>query len=303
MLISQKKNKAAALALLLSMFSTVAHADCLGMQVHAHRGAGDTPENSLSALRNAYFGTWDGVETDLQLLADGNWVVYHDLLTGRVVDTGQPRAIQQMDSDDWRAARMKNHGALTAETPPFVADIADLATAFPEKTLNAQIRDVAPSCAPVESLVAQLRSNVKHGNWFLTSSVPSNLVCARRADPQGYLGVVVPDPRQAQAVGENKVSRLAAKSARQPKLDKVWLQRMQQQIGMPIGVHIDARSLDANPHLLGDAATLNMPVFVYGADGDSALAASLLRAQKRSHRWPSGVILNGPPETFCAMLE
>src|SRR5471032_1736019 len=187
MLISQKKNKTAALALLLSMFSTVSHADCLGMQVHAHRGTGDAPENSLSALRNAYFGTWDGVETDLQLLADGNWVAYHDLLTGRVVDTGQPRAVRQMDSDDWRVARMKNHGALTAETPPFVADIADLATAFPEKTLNAEIKDGVPSCAPVESLVAQLRSNIKHGNWFLTSSVPNNLVCARRADPQGYL--------------------------------------------------------------------------------------------------------------------
>jgi len=303
MLITKKKNKAAALGLLLSMFSTVTHADCLGMQVHAHRGAGDVPENSLSALRNAYFGTWDGVETDLQVLADGNWVVYNDLLTGRVVDTGQPRAVKQMESDDWRAARMKNHGALTAETPPFVADIADLATAFPDKTLNAEIKDVAPSCAPVESLVAQLRSNIKHGNWFLTSSVPDNLVCARRADPQGYLGVVVPDPRQAQAAGENRVSRLVAKSARPPKLDKAWLQRMQQQIGMPIGVHVDARSLDANSHLLSDAASLDMPVFVYGSDGDSALAASLLRAQKRSHRWPSGVILSGPPDAFCAMLE
>lgn len=303
MLISQKKNKAAVLALLLSMFSPAVHADCLGMQVHAHRGTGDAPENSLSALRNAYFGTWDGVETDVQVLADGNWVVHQDLLTGRVVDAGQPRAVRLMDSDDWRAASMKHHGATTAETPPFVADIADLATAFPDKTLNAEIKDVLPSCAPVEALVAQLRSGVRHGHWFLTSSVPLNLVCARRADPQGYLGLVVSATRPAKAAGENKVSRLAAKNARPPKLDKAWLQRMQQQIGMPIGVHVDTRSLDANPHLLADAATLDMPVFVYGADGDSALAASLLRAQKRSHRWPSGVILDGPPDTFCAMLE
>ena len=64
-----------------------------------------------------------------------------------------------------------------------------------------------------------------------------------------------------------------------------------------------ARSLDANPNLLADAASLNMPVFVYAVDGDSALAASLLRAQQRSHRWPSGVILDGNPETFCAMMK
>ena len=46
-----------------------------------------------------------------------------------------------------------------------------------------------------------------------------------------------------------------------------------------------------------------MPVFVYAVDGDSALAASLLRARQRSHRWPSGVILDGNPETFCAMMK
>lgn len=68
------------------------------MKVQAHRGAGNAPENSLSALRNAYFGTWDGVETDLQLLGDGSLVVHHDLLTGRVVDTGQSLPVRQMNA-------------------------------------------------------------------------------------------------------------------------------------------------------------------------------------------------------------
>ena len=303
MVIIRKKNKAAALALLLCMTSTVVQADCLGMKVHAHRGAGNAPENSLSALRNTYFGTWDGVETDLQLLGDGSWVVHHDLLTGRVVDTGAPRTVKQLTADDWRAASMKNRGVLTPETPPFVSDIADLATAFPAKTLNAEIKDVLPSCAPINTLVAQLRGGIKHGNWFLTSGVPNNLACARRADPQGYLGLLVFDARNAQAAGANRVSRYIAKNARPPKLDKPWLQRVQQQIGMPVGVHVDARSLDANPNLLADAAGMNMPVFVYAVDGDSALAASLLRAQQRSHRLPSGVILDGNPETFCAMMK
>ena len=72
MVITRKKNKAAALALLLSMLAGSVQAECLGMKLQAHRGAGNAPENSLSALRNAYFGTWDGVETDLQLLGDGS---------------------------------------------------------------------------------------------------------------------------------------------------------------------------------------------------------------------------------------
>ena len=99
MVITQKKNKAAALALLLTMCSGLAHAECLGMKVQAHRGAGNAPENSLSALRNAYFGTWDGIETDLQLLGDGSWVVHHDVLTGRVVDTD--RKSTRLNSSHW----------------------------------------------------------------------------------------------------------------------------------------------------------------------------------------------------------
>ena len=304
MAIIRDKNKAAALALLLSMFSTAAQADCLGMKVHAHRGAGNAPENSLSALRNTYFGTWDGVETDLQLLGDGSWVVHHDLLTGRVVDTGAPRTVKQLTADDWRAASMKNRGVVTAETPPFVSDIADLATAFPAKTLNAEIKDVMSSCAPITALVGQLRANIKHGNWFLTSGVPNNLACARCADPQGYLGLLVFDARNAQAAGANRVSRYIAKNARPPKLDKPWLQRVQQQIGMPVGrARRCAQPGRQSDFADADAASLNMPVFVYAVDGDSALAASLLRAQQRSHRWPSGVILDGNPETFCAMMK
>lgn len=36
-----------------------------------------------------------------------------------------------------------------------------------------------------------------------------------------------------------------------------------------------------------DLNSLSMPVFVYAVDGDSALAASLLRAQQRSNNWPA----------------
>ena len=63
------------------------------------------------------------------------------------------------------------------------------------------------------------------------------------------------------------------------------------------------RAFAAATRGLMDAASLSMPVFVYAVDGDSALAASLLRARQRSHRWPSGVILDGNPEAFCAMMK
>ena len=291
------------IAVLLSLCSAAVQADCLGMKVHARRGAGEAPQHALSALRNAYFGTWDGVEAPLRQLGDGNWVVHADAQTGRVVDSGAVHALRQLDADAWRAASMKLHASTTAETPPFVSDIADLASAFPHKTLNGEIQEAAATCAPVAALVTQLRAGIKHGNWFLTSSAAGNLACARAADPHGYLGLVVLAARPVPPADARPVSRLGARHARPPRLDKAWLQRLQAQVGMPVGVHLDARSLDANPRLLTDAATLNMPVFVQAADGDSALAAALLRAQQRSQRWPSGVVIDGSADAFCAMLE
>lgn len=87
-----------------------ASAACLGMQVHAHRGAPALPENSLAAIRAAYAGAWDGVEIDMQRLRDGAWVLHHDLLTGRTVSGVGRRAVLQLSSDQWRDARLTGAG-------------------------------------------------------------------------------------------------------------------------------------------------------------------------------------------------
>lgn len=291
--------RAAAAALALCLLPLSAQSACLGMQVQAHRGSSSAPENSISALRAGYQGSWDGVETDMQQLADGTWVVHHDATTGRVVKTAANVSTHQLSSNDWRAARMQNNGQPVAEAPPFVSDLITLAGGFTGKTLNAEIKDVLPNCAPVQALVAQFRREMKHGNWFMTSGVPGNLKCARQADRDGYLGLIVFDARNAEAAGNNKLTRYVARHARAPKLDQAWLMRVQNEIGMPVGVHVDARSLDANATLLSDAGMMKMPVFVYAVDGDAALAASVRRAHDRTARWPSGVVIDGDADQFC----
>ncbi|MYN11397.1 glycerophosphodiester phosphodiesterase [Pseudoduganella aquatica] len=291
-----------ATALMLAAAAPAMGSACLGMQVHAHRGAASAPENSLSALRAAYEAGADGVETDLQMLGDQRWVVHHDLNTGRVVQAGAPRPVRQLASADWSAARMKLRGVLTDEAPPFAVDLADLAADYPQQTLNAEIKDLAP-CGQVQALVGQLRSAMSHGNWFMTSGAAGNLRCARQADSAGYLGLVVFDGRNAEAAGANGLTRLIASKAKAPKLDQAWLARVKQDIGMPVGVHVDARTLDANPALLSDAALMKMPVFVYAVDGDAALAAALQRSRQHSGRWPSGVIVDESAAGFCARLR
>lgn len=288
--------------LLLATALPPAGASCLGMQVHAHRGAAQAPENSLSALRAGYDGGWDGVETDLQMLSDRQWVIHHDLQTGRVVQTGTARPVRTLSSADWRAARMTLRGVASGEAPPFASDVTALASAYPQQALNAEIKEVA-SCGAVQALVGQFRQEMGHGNWFLTSTVAGNLRCARQADTTGYLGLIVLDPRHAQAAGANGVTRFIARHAQAPRLDRAWLASVRQELGMPAGVHVDARSLDANPALLSDAAAVNMPVFVYAVEGDAALADALKRARQRSGHWPSGVIVDDSAQRFCARLR
>lgn len=277
-------------------------AACLGMQIHSHRGNGQAPENSLGALRAAYAGGFDGVETDLQMLGDREWVVHHDQATGRVVRTAAPVPVNSLRSADWRAARMTLRGAATGEAPPFASDLAQLASGYPQGTLNAEIKTVA-ACQDVGALVQQLRGEVGHGNWFLTSPVEGNLRCARQADREGYLGLIVLDPRNAQALGNTRATRFVASHAQAPRLDRNWLGNLQGRVGAPVGVHVDARTLEANRNLLTDAAALAMPVFVYAVEGDSALASALQKARRATGMWPSGAIIDGGAEAFCAKLR
>lgn len=296
------RNKRAALLLSLAVTAPLADAACLGMQVHAHRGAAQLPENSLSALRAGYENGWDGIETDMQMLGDRQWVIHHDASTGRVVDSGQARPVRTLTSADWSNARMKQRGVVGSEAPPFLSDVTALASRHPEQALNAEIKDVT-SCNDVQALVGQFAQSMEHGNWFLTSGVIGNLRCARQVDKRGYLGLIVFDPRNAQAAGANAATAFIARNARAPRLDAAWLSSVRQQIGMPVGVHVDARSLESNPALLADAAHANMPVFVYAVDGDAALASALKRARQRSGYWPTGVIVDDSAQSFCARVQ
>ena len=80
--------------------------------------------------------------------------------------------------------------------------------------------------------------------------------------------------------------------------------------GLRVGVvqelfpaEVDARTLDANRKLLADAAALSMPVFVYAVEGDDALASALQKARRATGMWPSGAIIDGGAEAFCAKLR
>jgi glycerophosphoryl diester phosphodiesterase len=290
-------------ALACALSAAPALAECLGMKIHAHRGSADAPENSASALRSAYAGDWDGVEIDMQQLADGTWVLHHDLTTGRAVMTGSKLPVAQLMPADWRRARMTLHGRATDEAPPFLADAAAIAAAHPDKTFNAEIKQVVGNCQPVQALVAQLQQAIQHGNWFLTSGLRTPLRCARGADRQGYLGLIVFDGRNAEAAASNRWTHLIAQHASSPRLTRAWMLDLVAELDKPAGVHVDAKTMDANPTLLDDAAATGLSVFAYAVDGDAALANAIGRAHARTNRLPSGAIIDGRADLFCAQVR
>ncbi|VVD91418.1 glycerophosphodiester phosphodiesterase [Pandoraea pneumonica] len=291
----------AALAVTVGTLTTMApvSAACLGMQIHAHRGSATAPENSARALQTGYAGAWDGVETDMQQLSDGTWVLHHDMQTGRSVLAGAPRPVAQLTQADWRNARMTLNGRATNEPPPFLSDVLAIANTFPGKTLNAEIKEVVSNCTPIQGLVAQMKQGVPHGNWFLTSGLLQNLRCARTADRQGYMGLIVFDGRNAEAVGSNKLTKFVAKHAKAPVLNRAWMDHLVAQLGLPAGVHVDARTMDANPYLLDDAADTRLAVFAYAVQGDEALAEAIGHAKARTGKLPSGAVIDGDAQAFC----
>ncbi|MEN4922642.1 glycerophosphodiester phosphodiesterase [Achromobacter spanius] len=279
-----------------------ASAACLGMQVHAHRGAPALPENSLASIRAAYAGAWDGVEIDMQRLKDGNWVLHHDLLTGRTVGGVGRKAVLQLSSAQWRDATLTGPGGGTP--PPFLDDALRVAAAQPAKTFNAELKVVYRDCAPVSKLVAGMTAALPHGNWMITSAFADALRCVRGTDRQGYLGLIVFDPRHAESLGGNPLGgtplgKYVSQRATAPKLTRQWLADLAAKVGAPVGVHVDALTLAANPRLLRDAAAQSVRVFVYAVGGDAALAQQLRATKQREGYLPSGVIIDGDAQAFC----
>lgn len=284
--------------LLLVLATAPAWADCRGMVLHAHRGAPTAPENSAAAVRQALDGDWDAVEIDLQALRDGAWVLHHDAQLGRTTSL-RGRAVRDLDSAVWREVRLKDRqGRQGSEPAAWLSDIAPAVQAAQAKVLNAEIKQIGASCEAVQQLGSGLQAQIPSGRWFLTSIDRRQLECVRRADPHGYLGQIVLDPQAlARQGGAAAAGRLAP-----PVLDLAWLRRLQQEVGAPVGVHVDINTLAANPRLLGDARTLGMPVFTYHLGPDRQHAEALRAQARRSGLLPTGAIIDGLPAAFCELL-
>lgn len=274
-----------------------AQASCAGMLLYAHRGHPDAPENSQSSVTRALDGAWDGVEIDIQQLRDGHWVLHSDPQLDRT--TTLRGRVQDLSSTAWGEILLKDRmGRLTRESAPFLSDVLEKVDKQDgSKVLNVELKQPSSFCGVARQAVSTLNRGLPGGNWFLTATDRGQLQCARQFDPEGYLGQIVPAP-QAQArrnaAGDADGNRLA-----QPLIDETWLRRLQQDVGKPVGIHIDATTLRTNPELLAMARTLGMPVFTHHMGPDSEHFRALRDARRRTGLLPTGAVIDGQPTVFC----
>lgn len=288
------------LPLALAALPQLAGAACMGMALHAHRGAAEHPENSLSAVREALGGPWDGVEIDVQQLRDGQWVLHHDPMTSRHSSVPS-QLVRNFDSAGWQALRLPaRNGGPSDERGAFLRDVASAAALFPQ-VLNIEIKQVFDQCRTASSLAQELGSAIASGRWFLTSLDRRHLACARQADRQGYLGLIVVDPRSMAL--NNPAAAAAARHLKPLNLSAEWLRRLRSDVQAPVGIHVDAQSLKDNPGLMRDAVAQGVAVFTYSLTGDAAHMQAIRENHARSGFWPSGAVIDGDPGAFCASVS
>ena len=282
-----------------SFLPASAHAECLGMALHAHRGSHDAPENSQLAVKRAFEGEWDGVEIDIQRLRDQQWVLHHDPKLGRTTSL-QGRSTEEINSNAWKEIRLKDRkGRISSETAPFLAELLAQIADDNEKVFNVEIKQLNNNCEAAQHAAHVLNEGRPSGRWFLTAIERSQLQCVRRVDKRGYLGQIVLDPKAL--ASQSRFSRFSGNLP--PKIiDTAWLRQLKQEVGEPVGVHVDAATLRANPTLLADAKALGIPVFTYSLGSEREHADALRTTARRTGLLPSGAIIDGAPGAFCEMI-
>lgn len=282
-----------------SLVSQFAHADCQGMLLHAHRGSPAAAENSLTSVKLAFDGEWDGAEIDIQQLRDRQWVLHHDPVLGRTTSL-QGHGVRDLDSTTWREVRLKDRqGKVVNEPAPFLNDLLQEIPERDDKVLNIEIKQFNGSCDAAQLASAVLHKGLPQGRWFLTSVDRRQLQCVRKVDGKGYLGLIVLD---GQALARENNRRYVPRGIKPPVLDSLWLKRLLQEVGSPVGIHIDINTLTANPNVLADAKAMNMAVFSYHLGPDREHVNALKAYSRRTGLLPSGAIIDSNPSDFCNLL-
>lgn len=299
---------------------------CGGIPVLAHRGARPQIENTLPAIRAARAAGFTGSEIDIQMTREGNWVLHHDVRTGRVVEVPNriAPAVSNITLTEWSGANLvRREGARSVRVPGSTATLTEAVNDAMAASgrLEIEVKVDAP-CHDIEramQLAASLGRNVR---W--TTAYRRSLNCLTHAhgrqlpgSSEGYVGLIVGPPQSSIAarypestaatafIGRftaNPAARwddIANRNIATPdglRMAASWLAEAPKR-----GVHLPATDLDRFPTLPRVAREAGLRLTLY-ADLDDAHLARVVRAMDpQDRRDLDALVIDGALSPFCAV--
>ncbi len=308
--------------LMLALAGNACASVCADMDLQAHRGSENFPENTPASVAGAYREGFDSAEIDVQMLKDREWVVHHDLLTGRVIRGRLPLPVLVMNSQGWDNAHVLNRDKSSSSLKaPFATDMLKVmaASANKGKKLNIEIKGKY-ACADVLSIAGLVSQKAPAGSWMYSSVDLDALRCLRADDKDVYLGVVVaPESDKSlvelkKRVGEklygDVVRKITGMTDPAKFYETIGNRNMMSETGIAniaklgnAGIHIDALMLSRNQDIIRIAKKNGLKVYTYFEGTDENHVRTISDIYKQTGLKPQGMVINSAWGLTCSALK
>jgi len=262
---------------------------CLSaMELIAHRGSPNYPENSKEGIQYALAEGYDGVEIDIQPLKYENTPVFalsHDLVVNREVDTNIVKNTLSFSAPQWSQLQKKDrHGKITSCKATTLSEVLKVfkKNANMKQVLNIEIK--SPMVNVYDMLTVLQNAKVNISQIQISSLYLDKLVEIRKYSSNVYLGYITqPNKTSLKHTAQVKVDQYINSSKLnmflKNKIDEVQkyaernnvstlidISTLQTKLKDHFGVHLDYADLKEHTKYIKKLNHLHIPVYVYSLD-------------------------------------
>jgi glycerophosphoryl diester phosphodiesterase len=299
-----------------------------GIDVIARRGHVDYPENSVSGVKMAAFGDYDGAAINARLTRDNYWIAHADERTGRAVGRtdGEQFKLSRLDGSDWNSLLVRDKsGTLIGERPAYLVDILKVwrFLGSNEQPLNIEIMGEA-DVSDLARLDKMVRGQLGAGSYFYSSKDFSQLKQLRALNSKVYLGYVWEAHPTSVNVLRSQVTRAVGSDAlfQQNQRNIAYLDRREDRarnkrrasahnaayvrryLGSNSGLHVDIRSYQQYPTIQSRSRKAGLRrVSTYSINGADYHGKTLRQLHKAGRVLPNEAIIDSTKYVLCSQLE
>lgn len=302
---------------------------CAGISIQSHRGLSSYTENSVAGIVAANLNGFDVVEIDVFQLNDSEWVVHHDMMTGRATGTmsGERFRIERAKQNKWNRLFLRNMqtGELLSQQPPTLREAISAfnASAAAWQVLNVEIKG-NPSKRALSTLDYLLYQHAGAERYYYSSMSLETLKYLRTINSSVYLGLIQePHPASVELLvgalkkgvsndpiyGKYQETVLTIESVGnrryKPKRydNRNGLSQLQDKIGSNFGLHVDIRHYVETRNFLSLAKEHGLVQIATYSINDSRYYRDQLAKLASTDALPDSVITDDDIYRLCSTLE